>query len=224
MAFSEHRSVRRRRANETRGDRGWRQSCCTAGNLEAECRSRITSAQIPPRVSGGIGGRTHRIACRASWPPFASFRPDAPLCEKSGREEWTEGLQRRLTYLSRKRGQGCSHGEYGFHAARYLPGLYGLRWDDAGAERQLEGSDRAWRAITWTLADHACVRRSADGPGDQRCDRVHAGVLQECPPRSAGRAKSATGIGYGEGVSRERDCDFYGGECIRSAGVDYGCH
>src|ERR1700680_3568126 len=131
MAFSEHRSVRRRRVNETRGDRGWPQSCCTAGNLEPECRSRITSGQIPPRVSEGIGGRTHRIACRASWSPFASFRPDAPLCEKSGCEEWTEGLQGRLHCLSRERGEGCSHGEYGFQAARYVSGLYGLRWDDA---------------------------------------------------------------------------------------------
>src|SRR5258707_1348879 len=78
--------------------------------------------------------------------------------------------------------------------------------------------------IAWALADYACVWGFAHGRRDQRCDRVHAGPLQECPPRSAGRAKSATGIGDGEGVSRERDCDFYGGECIRRAGVDYGCH
>src|ERR1700680_832745 len=213
-----------RRANDTRGERGWRQRCGTEGGRALECRPRITGAQIHPRVSDGMGGCTHRLGCRAPWSPFASFRTDAPLCEESGCEEWREGLQGWLHRVSRERGEGCSHGEYGFQAARYVSGLYGLRGDDARAERQLEGSDRAWRAIAWTLADYACVWGSADGRGDQRCDRVHAGILQECPPRSAGRAKSATDIGNGEGVSRERDCDFYGGECVRSASVDYGCH
>src|ERR1700733_85284 len=74
------------------------------------------------------------------------------------------------------------------------------------------------------LADYAWIWGSADRRADQRRDRLYAGILQECPPRSAGRAKSATGIGYGEGVSRERDCDFYGGECLGSARVDYRYH
>src|SRR5216684_3531743 len=68
------------------------------------------------------------------------------------------------------------------------------------------------------LADYACVWGSAYGRGNRRCHRVHAGILQECPPRSAWRAQSPTGIGNREGVSRERDCDFNGSECIRSAG------
>src|SRR6202051_2935847 len=118
--------------------------------MALECGPRIASAQIPLRVSDEIGGCTHCVACRASWSPFASFRADAPLCEKSGCEEWREGLQGWLHRVSRERREGCSHGEYGFQAARYVSELYGLRGDDARAERELEGSDRAWRAIAWT--------------------------------------------------------------------------
>src|ERR1700687_13693 len=145
--------------------------------MAIEWRPRISSAQILPRGFDGVGGGAHPVAFRAFWSPFACFRTDAPLCDKSGCEEWREGLQRWLHCVSRERGKGCSHGEYGFQAGGYVSGLYGLRRDYARAQRQLEGSHRARRAITWSLADYACVWGSADGRRDQRCDLLHAGVL-----------------------------------------------
>src|ERR1700686_3510302 len=127
------------------------------------------------------------------WPTFASFRTDPALYEASGCEEWGEGLQGWLHCVSRQRGEGRSRNEHSVQEAGYLPRFYGLCRDYAGAERQLEGRNRAWRAIPGALANHACVWGSADRRPDQRRNRVYAGILQECPPRSAGRAKSAAG-------------------------------
>src|ERR1700728_1308468 len=126
--FSDLGSVKGRRVNERRGGRGWRRSCGTERSTASEYSPRIANAHTSSRVSRGIGGVIYRVGSRVPRSSCTSFRTDAPLCEKSGCGEWREGLQRWLHCVSRQRGQGCSHGEYGFRTARYVSRLYGLRW------------------------------------------------------------------------------------------------
>src|ERR1700686_3291013 len=123
VSFSDHRSVKSRRANEGRVGRGWRKSCSAEGGMAIEWRPRISSAQILPGSFDGVGGRAHQKAFGYILWPFAFFRTDAPLCDKSGCEEWREGLQGLLHCVSRDRGKGCSNGEYGFQASGYVSRL-----------------------------------------------------------------------------------------------------
>jgi hypothetical protein len=123
----------------------------------------------------GEGGKVERVwtrrhpdgdcvglGCAALGVGFAGAGAAASVHEACECRERGEGLQRGLHCLSWGGWQRRAEREHGVFAAGYLSGFYGLRGDDAGAGRQLEGGDRAWGALARAVADHAGVRGSAE--------------------------------------------------------------